>query len=581
MVMSDDPTQTLPRIRTFAQDFEHDRKESGVTLPPGVSAPAPLPDDHKKPGDTSIKITDATKKPPMVAVKSRVPAFHELQKSAHPEHITVPTPKQEPHHTPEKNASVHKPEATTKTVLVRNTKPVNESARPAVSSATASIITDTKRAEFSFFSHLSNSIQKWFKSITTKKVTTPKYTVIDSERRKGVIQKATTKSGAIFTADNETLQEEIRRRTLKQPHPINHTPDIIWSPNTEPGYALLDSSVEPVLVSTPPPPQIPNTPVPVPAPQPPLTTPVIPPPVFVEPTVPDVPQPLPTPTPQVPPVPAPQPPLTTPVIPPPVFVEPTVPDVPPPTEPSEEEYPPEMPPQEYTLTTPEAHYRIRSIGDVTKLNTNILSVGVVGIVAAIIILVILLRMLFGFVFNAEPTVEIPPATPFAQATAVTDVALSTPTQEALIIALQQITPHPGVTTEFRIVDSSGVPIPMQQLLPLLGLPNSGSLNRSITDAHILYIGNIRSVILTVTDATTAFGSLLSWEGSMVQALGPVLNIPPTSDAILVTDRTISNSDARLFKAGEQELLIYGFVKSNTVLITKDTAAFSTALGIRP
>lgn len=553
--MSDELKKSLPRIRTFAQDFEHDRQESGLPLPPGVTVPqqtAPTLAAAPTPA-AIVEIADATKKAPTVAVKAHVPAFHELKKSPEP---TLP------HAGPQtlrpKQTLPTAPEVTAKTVVVRTTKPLTP--QKTIANTSATIITDTKRNKQKLIPAIISSFRKWLQELSdaSKQKHTPKYTVADTERRKGVIQKATTKTGTIFTSDNETLKEEIRRRNWEQPTLQSHDPDISWSPNTEVGYPLLESGLptpakvtvtfkkqttsEPVpfVQSVPTPPQIAVQPV------------AVPPPVFVEPSIPESvvvePAPLPVPTP---------------VIAPPAAAPISVPD---------------EPEQPYQLTTPEAHYRIRSIGDVTKLNTNLLSIGVVSTIAAIVIVIIVARALVGMILEQTTSVTTAPATPIAIQNSMSDIALDTPTQEALIIALQQIPVTDQTKQEFRITDKSGTPLSKQVVLPLLGFSNTGSLNQTITDIHIVQIGTTRGIIFSVTDPTTAFGSLLSWEGYMVDALGPILGTSRPGETLTVFDRTIQNTDIRIFTAGNQEVLVYGFLSANKVLITKDVPSFTKALG---
>ena len=534
--MSDELKKTLPRIRTFAADFEHDRKESGLPVPDGVTVPtavisqplevASLPTEDSPPYDDESTIS----------INAQVPAFHELKKRTSSDYVTTPVQavkgEMKPLHEP---APVARHQA--KTVVVRNTKPT--STQKPVATGGATIITDNKRSGQSFIPALIESIRAWFKtrSADSKQKRVPKYTVVETERRKGVIQKATTKTGTIFTADNETLKDEIRRRSWEKSVSEPEQPEISWSPNTEVGYPLLDSGLpKPTNVAIAFKKRSEPTPIATPV-APPPPAPVMPPPVFVEPTVPE---------PVLPPAPA-------------VVVE--------------EELEPK-----YVLTTPEAHYRIRSIGDVTKLNTNILSLGVVGVIAGIIVVIIVGRALFGFVFSNDRSEAIVPATPIALGTSVTDLTLDVLTKEALVIALQQIPADKRVQQEFRIVDTNGVPLQNSLLLPLIGFANTGSLYQTISEVHIVYTQGTQGIIFTVTDATTAFGSLLAWESSMVESLGPILTVNRPVDTLDVSDRTIANTDVRIFTTGNQEVLVYGFVGANKVLITKDVPSFTAALG---
>lgn len=542
--MSDELKKTLPRIRTFAADFEHDRQESGTPLPPGVTAPHAIAPKPSVTLSELVEISAAGETAP-IAITARVPAFHEFKKRSVSDNITV-TP-----HLPEHAAvAVTKsaPETLKKTVVVRSQKPTSQKS---ISTAGATIITDNKRAEQNFISALIESVQKWFKemSASSKQKSAPKYTVVDTERRKGVIQKATTKTGTIFTADNETLKEEIRRRNLEQPKQVIE-PDITWSPNTEVGYSLLTGFSQPANVAVEFKKRAAPEPVVVAAPvytPPPVT---VPPPELVEPTIPEQ-----------------------------IITPEFVPEV---VEPVDDNLatPPSIPETEedYPLTTPEAHYRIKSLGDVTKLNTNLLSLGIVSAIAAVIIVVIIGKALIGIVFDTSPQMSVQPATSLGVGSTVTDIALNIPTREALIIALQQIPVTEQAKQEFRITDTDGTPLPKLVLLPLLGLSNTGSLSQTIDEVHILQNGTTRSIIFSVTDATTAFGSLLAWEGYMVDTLGPILNITRPTDTLAVSDRTVQNTDIRIFTADTTEVLVYGFVNANTVLITKDIPSFTAILG---
>jgi len=556
--MSDDLKKTLPRIRTFAADFEHDRKESGEPLPPGITVPqAPTPAPTVTPPKTVV-LTDVAKKEPAVTINTAVPAFHELKKRTSPEYITTPlAPKAE-----QKPLHFKAPTETNvaKTVVVRKPKP-KDAPKP-VSTGGATIITDNKRSQQSLIPAVIAAVRAWFKKVSadSKQKKTPKYTVVDTERRKGVIQKATTKTGTIFTADRETLKDEIRRRSWKQSADEADAPDITWSPNTEVGYPLLDSGLpKPTNITVEFKKRADWAPVPPPVPAP---IAFVPPPVFVEPTIPE---------PVVVPEPAP---METVVATPPTIVEPAEEVSLETLVPVEEEEEIET---DYALTTPEAHYRIRSIGDVTKLNTNILSIGVVGIIAGIVVVIIVGRALVGIIFEESPTITVAPATPIGISTSVTDVTLDTPTQEALLIALQQLSTSAVGPQEYRIVYKDGTPLQKSVLLPLLGFANTGSLSQTINEVHILQNQSARSLIFTVTDATTAFGSLLAWESYMVDNLGSLLNISRPNTTLEVSDRTIQNKDVRIFTGGDQEVLVYGFTSANKVLITKDVPTFTAAL----
>lgn len=661
--MSADPKKTLPRIRTFAHDLEVERQKSGLPLPTGAKAPPAVKPTLAAPAFAKEVLSVADRK-----ISNDV--THKEDKDTHiksPEQkhvisVRVPaTPPAQPTHTIQP--------APVKKINVRTKK---QNFKEAKSVPGGTIITDGKRGDFKLAPSLLDSVVTWFtvraKELTKKR--TPTYTIVDTSRRKGVIQKATSKTGAIFTADNETLREEILKRKATQivTAPIAER-EISWSPNTEVGYPLLTSGeqrppaaqkvtiefkkrsvptpiiVEPTVVippveSIPEPVVVPiEIPVPVPSqleievasliePMAQLESVpeeiVSPPPVVVIPII-EVPEPeirKPVYVPPVIPVVATQP-VIQPIIPvapqvvlppfitkieEPIEIEKPIREIPtvtiaPKVEPKAFEAPPaamlvaatpykapvlpeipleveELPlaEEEYLLTTPEEHYKIRSIGDVTRINTNLLSLGVLGIITIIIVLTILIRGLIGFFGSTNETLVIAPVVAINEQSSVVDVPIEILSKEALQIALEGTVDTPTLMTEFRLIDAKQVPVETQTLLTLIGFAGSQNLTQSITQAHIIKIYSQYGVIFNVADATSAFGSLLAWEDTMANDLSLFLNIDPTLQGTRFTDRTTGNTDIRILAIDGKEILVYGFLDKDTVLITKDSSAFTTALG---
>jgi hypothetical protein len=137
-----------------------------------------------------------------------------------------------------------------------NSGSVNNQSNAHVDSGTTVIIKDTKTNRFNILSAVTDSVQQWYKEFSTHKKKSPKYTLPETDHRKGVIQKATSKTGTIFTADNETIKEQIRLRRAQvlptektQPEDTEITtnestdeiPETTWSPYTETGFNLLES----------------------------------------------------------------------------------------------------------------------------------------------------------------------------------------------------------------------------------------------------------------------------------------------------------------------------------------------------
>jgi len=133
-----------------------------------------------------------------------------------------------------------------KTKSLKKAKTVHS--RPNKSVGGGAIITDTKKNSFSLFEASRQAVNDWWKEKNKK--SSPKFAIPEAERRKGVIKQATTKSGTIFTADSETLRERIKERNRLAINRPNE-PETSWSPYTETGYDLLPAESE-VITTAPP-----------------------------------------------------------------------------------------------------------------------------------------------------------------------------------------------------------------------------------------------------------------------------------------------------------------------------------------
>ncbi len=556
--MSTEPKKSLPRIRTFAQDLEIEREKHH--LPPSATV-------------NSVPKVDAT----VVAGKPVIDT------------PTIPvvetkTPPTEPSIVVQSSSTKTKPEPTqpdahapTIKISVRNRKPDLKAVRTETG---GTVITDNKKTTPGFFASVFDSLNTWLNANKKKRAETPKYTVIDSERRKGVIQKATTKSGSIFTADSETLAEEVRRRQSNDiPSKNASETDISWTPNTEPGYPLLTGAttnvtvefkkrsipepimVEPVVIQTPPPPLV-------------VREKVAKPEKVVEPEI-TIAEPV--------------------VIPPPEIVTPR--EVPSwATQSSIESQDPAIEPEStdiavvspllqtndteeplYELTTPEAHYKIRSIGDVAKINTNSLSLGVVGAVAGLVVLIFIIRTLFTFVTDSNPLVTLEAAKPLLEKATVIDTEISIQSNDALLIALSQTdTDLPG-TRELRLIMNDSSIITKDGTAAMAGLSGSSRFVQTATDIRFAHIGTKRGIIAKVSDPTNALGTLLEWEPTIASALAPLFGTPLPASPVTFTDERLEGVDVRVATLDNGGYVVYGFIDQNTIVITESTTAFTEAL----
>lgn len=151
---------------------------------------------------------------------TKIPAFHELQKQV---------------------SAIQHNKKTQKPTKI-GPKPTENSKNKLNIGYDTAIITDNKSGQFKFFPSLLRSIEDWFNKLkaSRKRKKNPTYSVPEAERRKGVIQKATSKSATIFTSDSSSIKERIRRRQ-EQHKNLPEEAETIWSPNTETGYNLLEA----------------------------------------------------------------------------------------------------------------------------------------------------------------------------------------------------------------------------------------------------------------------------------------------------------------------------------------------------
>lgn len=228
-------------MRTFASDFARAKKSRTTKVPVAPKIPTPESDTIKPP--IAVIPTPTIQKP-------TVPTIPAPSKSKSPA-TAIPTPvthsnTSTPAKVPNKIPAFHELQKAVTDIDLSNNEPAPKKSNtkgitPSKRVGGGAIITDTRHNSFSFFSETKKEIISWFKKLKRKSV--PKLAVSDTDRRKGVIQQATTKSGTIFTADSETLRERIKERN-RQANIRKSEPETNWSPYTDVGYNLLESGEE-------------------------------------------------------------------------------------------------------------------------------------------------------------------------------------------------------------------------------------------------------------------------------------------------------------------------------------------------
>lgn len=217
------PVPKVPSVRTYATDLTAQRAIRGIvstvqkTVPPTAIPKKPaVPVIQKVAIPAPVLPTPVTAKKKDSAV---IPPFHTFQKP-----VTTPQ-------TSTPNTTIDTSELTKKQALVKPsilavpTKEILSVNRNVQPEDTGTIITDTKHNRFSLTKEiiqaLINRFRTYQKNVALSKQ--PKYTLPETERRKGVIQKAAVRTGRTSTADHAAVLDRIKNTKRPLLEPTYHT----------------------------------------------------------------------------------------------------------------------------------------------------------------------------------------------------------------------------------------------------------------------------------------------------------------------------------------------------------------------
>ncbi len=544
--MNPDRQKSIAAMRTFARDLEHDRGVSPttntstpteVTKPEIPSVPKPSP---------KMAAAKATHNVAHTNVPEHIPAFHELKKDK--------PAKEKVHEEPTKKEKKAKG-ITTKTPKGGGT-----------------IITDTKHERRSFVKELVGSLSAWFTNVKknlqkTKKKT---YTVTDTTRRKGVVQKATSKTGTIFSADNETLMNEIRKRQRAEKSSAEDgEEELLWSPYTESGYPLLDGDVQKAIV-----PKIPEVPKPTPVAQVQNVT--------VQPRKRVLPEPVaPKPTTEAPPLIDEETVRALEAEPIPTAVPEEVESdevVSTPIEIPEPEIEPEPILEEPEYREPFINGPWWKPSSFFHHDTNKLTMVVFGVLFAIVAGVVAVTTILGNIPTNTIVAPVIVRTPISTETATLQtVVLSSTSYNELSTKLNaaMLSANPGTVTEFMFVNEQDVVVSPFTLATIIDMREGDVLAQTLTELRAIKNSNgSRALLLEVEDNLNARGGLLDWELFMYEDVAPMLDATYEEElAAAFYDVTFGTFDVRVLKNGDDVLLVYGFIDENTVVISSSLDAF--------
>ncbi len=552
--MTLDRQKSIAAMRTFARDLERERghdasQNSDKTTPTKQDEPVIIEDNssHKL---ASIKISSHEAK--HKDEPDRIPAFHELKKEkvkAVQENIKAEPKKKE---------------------KIKNKKGITTD----TPKGGGTIITDTKKERRPFFKEVATSLSAWLANFKKefKKKQKKTYVVTETTRRKGVVQKATTKTGTIFSADNETLMNEIRKRQRAEKSQADDgKEEVLWSPYTESGYALLDGEVEkekeipkPIETIKPAPtipkPQVQN--------------------VVVQAKKRSLPEPVTTkPTNEAPPI------VDEEVIkalesepvaeevrePEPVYEEiiQTEPEI-------QIEEPAQKPEPEYIepfINGPwwlPSSYFHHNTNKLTMVVFAVISVATVGVIASISV--------FGTIAIETP-IDQPELRKSISADGVNlqSVTLSNASYNDLSTKLNTaiLSSNTSDIVEFEFVNEQAIPVSPLALSAIIDMREGDVFAQTLVEMRALKLSNnSRAVVFEVDDNINARGGLLDWELFMYEDTALLLDTKYGEEIeASFYDLTFGNHDVRVLKNGDDVLLVYGFIDSKKIVITSSLDAF--------
>lgn len=191
--MSTSPS-AIAKVRTYAADLISVRETKKTTA------------DHSAPTPQPVTIEN------IAALEKPIPPFHTFSKNDGQDTPPSVTPA-----TPVPAVPVSSSQQETQKILTASSNLQGQGElkeeMPAV------IITDTKHKRFKLSKAIATSVQDWWNNqkLSAQQKKIPKYTVPVAERRKGVIQKATAKTGRESSADHTAVLTRIKA-TKQIPH---------------------------------------------------------------------------------------------------------------------------------------------------------------------------------------------------------------------------------------------------------------------------------------------------------------------------------------------------------------------------
>jgi len=561
--MPDENQKITARIRTFASDLDAHRQNRDSSG-----------DVTKTKKETVIASSEVSKKQETSVTKTHA---KKTESKPHPiEHFEVKA--KETPETPKHIPAFHELQ---KQVSKMQAEPANRVEGENYSSAVrtnigfdATVITDTKKNRQNLLLEIKKSLSSWFKAVTKpKKSKVPKYSVPEANHRKGVIQKATTKTGSIFTADSDTLKEQIRKRQ-RQDAVEQEELETTWSPYTDTGYNLLPGPhpIQNIKVEfkkqSSPSSESRHTE---------KTEQIIPhkftdnngaeelikarknlddklaySTLDAEVNIPEQ------------------------------KTQPTVASKMMETQELPEQA---MVESQVAETTEEPAPKIirRNRGTqslIERFDTNTITVTILVTIIALVMVIFISKLFIdslnnNIISNTQIGFQIEP---LIEGSLIETITVTTDNVSNLTAVLNNsyTLQRDNFLTELTFVTTAGDEIAPSYIFDLLNLRTTAAMKQSLTSTRFLVQDSEKAMLLKFVDGATVRGSFLNWEESMPQDFVRIFNIPTNTVSRFIDDKLIGY-DIRVLKNNESTVLIYCIVNENTALITNDRSTLEKIL----
>lgn len=647
--MSTEPGKpgALPTIRTFAADLDrvrHAREESKQLPkekePPITSTPKNETPKPKKPRRERRERKKSKRKQrptplakPAVAEKEPVPI--PVAEPVAKEVGTIPPFHTIDAHKPASKSSDEAPHIDTSEIEATQRRNAKPSVLESVSTrdidiseedeSVGTIVSDVKRKRFRFFPALFRSIRESFIELGT--IVTGKdqqtYSIQKTERRKGVIQTATSKTGRFATSDHDQVMRRLRskkkklrtvvkkrtRDSLKKPKRIIDPAHLLEAPEPEAAKSVAmpttprDHERKIVSVRIEPRKRQPMPQAVVPE----LTS-----------VVPDKPTPTPPPAPRV---------VEKPIVPPeptPVEDELEVDTVPEPEVVTAPEPTSETAAAESSEETPAKRWSLSGLFNnqiaideeregittreeaLTEEDINVdyieeteeerplseTSLLAIGITVALILLagsfIFFREMIVNVLDTRNETVVIVPE-PVIDGAPVQIAPIEIPSLATILVRTNEIAASTNDTIVIRpAYQSAGVQTPLTpiQFIELLGVDVDAAF-MSAFDEFALGATEDDTLFLafTIRNAADVYGGMLSWEQTLLrdtEQLFGTYSAPTSTRANQLSpfvDIELSNTDARVAHGQSGAHVIYGIIDDHTLIVTGNEQAYETLVSL--